>query len=638
MCGITGYVGRFSPDLIDKMTERIAHRGPDGFGYFRAEGAALGHRRLSIIDVAGGAQPIENEDGSLVVVLNGEIYNYQELRSECLARGHRLKTVSDTEVILHLYEDHGERAIEKLFGMFAFALWDKKKRRMWVGRDRFGVKPVYYATGKDWCAFGSEWKSLAVIPQLTQTLNPRAVHDYLAFRYVPGPGGLFDEMRKLPAGHSAIIEQSGKITLQKYWEPPVYDGPWERTDDDYLEEFAELFERSIRRRLMSEVPLGAYLSGGLDSGTIVAAMAKEMGRPVRTFSVGFDFEFDELEGAALTAKHTGAIHTEVKCAPRDIAHLEKILWHLDEPVGDPIIIPMYLLSQAAKKDLTVILAGEGADETLGGYLFHKALLKGTRIANVVPAWARRTLLKWAIAATPARILDKAFQYPARLGKRGKEKIVDFMALLGPENFCGGWRHLVSLFDNRDVAGLYTDEFRRSIATRPAPVELRENAPKTPLNAIIDLQWAHWLPDDILTKQDKLAMANGIEGREPFLDHELVEFALRLPPHLKISGGTTKVILRRYAERLLPTAVTQRKKMPFYAPMERFLKEPAFQAMIDDTLSDKVVRDRGIFRPEAVRALRASLAGGGDFLYAKQIFSLVALELWFRLAVDRRFVR
>ena len=629
MCGIAGYLGLSDHGIIEAMVGLLAHRGPDGKGFHRDTNVALGHARLSIIDVAGGRQPILNEDESLAVVCNGEIYNHLELRRDLEAQGHRFRTHSDTEVILHLYEDHGVRAIDRLFGMFVFALHDRQRNELYIGRDRFGVKPLSYVQMPGVFAFASESKAFDAVPGLSRTLDPGAVHDYLALRYVPGPGGLWREMRKFPAAHWGIVRADGTLETSRYWSPELYDGPWLASDAEYLEGFAERFETSIRRRLMSEVPLGAYLSGGLDSGTIVAAMAREMKRPVRTYSVGFDFEFDELAGAAVTAKHTGSIHTEVKCRPADIAYLPKIIRHLDEPVGDPIVIPMYLLSKAAKESLTVILAGEGADEILGGYLFHKALLKGCRLARLVPRWLRNTLVTGLIGITPPHLLDLAFQYPARLGERGKQKIVDFIGLLGPERIPAAWRHLISLFDERDVRGLYTEDFRRAVlASRGVPVhEPRRGAPD--LNRIIDLQFDHWLPDDILTKQDKLSMANGIEGREPFLDHELVEYALRLPPHLKIDGGTTKVILRRYAERLLPPEVTKRKKMPFYAPMERFVADSTFRDMVGDCLSERAVRERGLFEPKAVGALLELMEKGEDFLYAKQVFALLALELWFR---------
>jgi asparagine synthase (glutamine-hydrolysing) len=446
---------------------------------------------------------------------------------------------------------------------------------------------------------------------------------------------MFREVQKLPAAHYAIVED-GRVTLSRYWQPELYGGPFERTDDEYLEGFAERFERSVRRRMISEVPLGAYLSGGLDSSAIVAEMARQTGQPVRTFTVGFDYEHDELAQAAATAQRLGCRHTEIECRPADIELLPKIVWHLDEPLGDPIVIPMYQLAREAKKHVSVILAGEGADEILGGYLFHKALLLGNRMARVVPGFLRRGLLAPALAATPASWINMAFDYPAALGQRGKQKLLDFLDLVEPRQLPQAYRHLISLFDERDTRDLYTDEFRASLnAARALDDEGGGATHAAPdLNRIVDLQFAHWLPDDILTKQDKMSMAHAIEARVPFLDHELVEYALRLPPRLKIRRGKSKVILRRYARRRLPQAVVKRRKMPFYVPLEKQFSEPAFQDMIDDTLGDRSVRQRGIVRPEAVARLRQAMKHG-EFIHVKQIFSLVTLELWMRMAVDRR---
>ncbi|MDQ3698049.1 MAG: asparagine synthase (glutamine-hydrolyzing) [Gemmatimonadota bacterium] len=637
MCGICGFAGFRDDDLLERMTSSLAHRGPDSAGYFPTDHASLGHRRLSIIDVAGGQQPIANEDGSIAVICNGEIYNYRELREELLARGHRFRTLSDSEVILHLYEDHGpEGCLRRLIGMFAFALYDTRERQLFVARDRLGIKPLYYAELGGRFLFASESKAILRYPGLEPTLDPGAVHQYLALRYVPGPGSMFREIRKLPAAHYALV-RDGQVALHRYWSPELYAGPFSGGEEEYLEGFAEHFERSIRRRLISEVPLGAYLSGGLDSSVIVGAMSRIAPEPVRTFTVGFDYEHDELEDAAATARALGCRHTEVECRIGDVALLPEIVYHLDEPVGDAIVIPMYLLARAAKKEVTVVLTGEGADETLGGYLFHKVLLSAHRFARTVPRGLRRALVAPALSAVPAGALDLAFNYPGALGQRGKQKLVDFLDLLEPDQLPAAYAHLISLFDARDTGPLYADEFRRRIngqgnLTSQSSGPGAADAPW--LNRVLHLQFEHWLQDDILTKQDKVSMASAIEARVPFLDHELVEYALRIPPELKIRRGRSKYILRRYAERLLPREVVSRPKRPFYAPIEKYLEDPAFRELMDDTLSERSVRARGLFRPEAVTALRGRM-NAGEFVYVKQVFSLIVLELWFRMAVDRR---
>jgi len=635
MCGICGFSGFRDDALLRTMMDALRHRGPDAAGELITDSASLGHRRLSIIDVSGGRQPIGNEDDTVSVICNGEIYNYRELRAELIARGHTFRTQSDTEVIVHLYEERGPACVEKLSGMFAFALWDSRRRRMFVARDRMGIKPLYYLEHGGRFLFASEMKSLLHYRGVDPAIDVAAVHRYLALRYVPGPGTMFDCIRKFPAGTHAVVED-GNSTFTRYWEPIVRSGPFDRSDDDYLEEFAERFERSIRRRLISDVPLGAYLSGGLDSGAIVAAMSKLTNEPVRTFTVGFDYEHDELGEAAQTARLLGCRHTEIACGVNDIEHLARIVWHLDEPIGDAIVIPMYLLAKEAKKQVTVVLTGEGADETLGGYLFHRALLLGGRLARTVPRLVRQAVMLPALRASPAAALNLAFDYPASLGARGKLKVIDFARLVGDEHLPEAYLHLISLFDRRDTADLYSDGFASAVNGIALGVRMvgGDNAAAPFLNRALHLQFDHWLPDDILMKQDKMSMASAIEGRVPFLDHELVEFTLGLPPRMKIRGKRSKHILRRYAERLLPEETTSRRKKPFYAPFEKYLEHPMFLDILDDTLSAKTVRERGLFRPAAVAALRDATRAG-DFVHAKQVFSLVVLELWFRMAVDRR---
>ncbi len=636
MCGVCGYVGIREDGLLEAMTDALAHRGPDDFGLFRDGDVGLGHRRLSIIDVAGGQQPIENEDSSAVLIANGEIYNHVELREELIARGHSFRTRSDSEVILHLWEDRGPACVERLNGMFAFAIWDRRERELFLARDRLGIKPLYYAALPGRLLFASELKAILRYRGFDPTPDPHAVLDYLALRYSPGPGGMFREVSKLPAGHTLRLGADGEPRVERYWKPPLATGPFTGRPRDWLEGFGERFERSVRRRLISEVPLGAYLSGGVDSGAIVGAMARLGASPLRTFTVGFDYEHDELAEAAATARAFGCEHTEIECRASDVGLLPEIVYHLDEPIGDGIVVPLYQLAREAKKHVTVILAGEGADEILGGYLFHKALLWGHWIARAVPGPLRRGLLAPLLGATPASWINLAFSYPASLGERGKQKVLDFLALLEPAQLPAAFRHLISLFDARDTPGLFTAEFEASVAAAEAPAPPRYRLdPEVPyLNRIIDLQFASWLPDVILMKHDKLSMAHGIEARVPFLDHELVEYALRVPPALRLRAFKSKAILRRYAAGLLPPRAAARRKMPFYVPVQDYFDEPVLQDMVADTLSDASLRARGILRPDAVAKLRESIHRG-EMVYARQVLSLVILELWFRMAVDRR---
>lgn len=637
MCGICGYIGIDEDGLLESMTDALLHRGPDNAGYYREGGVGLGHRRLSIIDIAGGDQPIFNEDDSLLIIFNGEIFNYQLLRQRLIDKGHRFRTNSDTEVILHLYEDKGPECLHDLNGQFAIAIYDRKKKSLFLARDRLGINPLYYVNIDGQFLFASEFKSILRYRGFQTSLNPQSIHDYLALRYVPGPGSMFNEINKLPAGHYAIVE-NGSPKIHRYWKPEICSGPFNVSEEDCLEGLAEQFERSVKRRLISEVPVGAYLSGGLDSSVIVAAFSKLATEPVRTFSVGFDFEHDELAQAAATAKHLGCHHTEIACRAEDISLLPEITYHLDEPIGDGIVIPLYLLAREAKKQVSVVLTGDGADEVLGGYLFHKALLSGHKLARFTPRFVREKILGPAVSLAPNMLMNSVFDYPAELGQRGKLKIADYLSLLEPDQLPDAYRHLTSLFDARDTDTLYTDDFKSRLSVPHQDTERADLHKAAPfLNRIIDLQFEHWLPDSILMKQDKMAMAHSIEGRVPFLDHELVEYALKLPPRLKIRGRTSKYLLRRYGERMLPTAVTARRKQPFYIPVENYFSQPDFQEMMHDTLSDQSVRQRGIVRPEAVARLRKSMESG-EFIYAKQVLSLMILELWFRIMFDQRGVR
>jgi asparagine synthase (glutamine-hydrolysing) len=358
-------------------------------------------------------------------------------------------------------------------------------------------------------------------------------------------------------------------------------------------------------------------------------MSGLVSEPIKTFSVGFDYQHDELQDAAFTAGTLGCDHHEIACRAEDVMLLPEIVYQMDEPMGDPITIPMYMLSRAAKEKVTVILTGEGGDEVFGGYLFHKVMWAGDVYRRYIPRTIRDRIILPLMAASPASVMNLAFQYPAYLGERGKQKAIDYMNLLEPEQIDDAYRHLISLFDSRDTRGLYTPEFLHQLNKTPPPpdnVDFRANG--SYLNRLIHLQFDHWLPDNMLLRQDKTGMAHAIEGRVPYLDHSLVEFAMRLPPHLKLRRLTGKYILRRFAKNILPAEVTQRKKMPFYVPIENYFKQPDFQALMNELLSEESVRSRGIFQPEAVGSLRDSMQKR-EFLFVKQVFSLMVLELWFR---------
>ena len=636
MCGICGYIGIERDGLIVQMTEALQHRGPDDCGYFKSDKIRLGHRRLSVIDVVDGGQPMTTPDGSLVIVYNGEIYNYRELRKSLSERGHVFQTQSDTEVLLRLYEDKGVEALQKLNGMFAFAIYDRNKDELVLARDRIGIKPLYYLELPGRFLFASEVKALLCYQDWSPTVNPQAVHDYLALRYVPGEGSMFKDIKRVPAGHY-LTYRNGHLRLHRYWSPPEYNDSYSRSDEEYLEEFAQLMEESVRRRLISDVSFGAYLSGGVDSSVIVALMSRLVSKPVKTFSVGFDYKHDELNQAASVAKYLGCDHREVTCRVDDVSLLPKIVYHLDEPMGDAIIIPMYLLSREAKRDVTVILTGEGGDEIFGGYLFHKLMMAGNLYQQLVPGSIRNRVIAPLLSLSPATVMNLAFQYPAHLGNRGKQKVLDYLDLLDPARIEQAYRHLISLFDARDTESLYCQEFQENLS-RDGYSNNHSNTFSLPttepyLNRLLRFQFDHWLPDNMLLRQDKTGMANGIEGRVPYLDHEMVEFAVRLPPHLKLRHLTGKYILRRFAKDMLPFEVAQRKKMPFYVPVETYFQHTSFRELMEELLNEESVRRRGIFQPGTVAQLR-NMMHGREFMVVKQVFSLMVLELWFRIFVDR----
>jgi len=632
MCGICGFAGFEEPGLIESMTESLHHRGPDDFGFHKARGVSLGHRRLSIIDLEGGHQPIESPDGALAIVFNGEIYNYRELRAELEAAGHSFATRSDTEVLLRLFAVHREKALERLFGMFAFAVWDRDREELFLARDRVGIKPLYYVLLPGGVLFASETKALLRCGRWPRTLRAQAVHDYLVLRYVPGSFGMFREVRRLPAGHW-MRWRAGAVEIRPYWEPPAPGGAHALSDRESLEELDALLEQSVRRRLITDVSFGAYLSGGLDSSVIVAHMARLSSAPIKTFSVGFGTAHDEVDQAAATARLLGCDHTMVECRSEDIALLPEIVYHSDEPMGDAINIPMYKLAREAKKKVTVILTGEGGDEVFAGYLFHKVMWAGDLYRRLVPRAVRDGAIRPLLRLAPATLLNLAFRYPAYLGQRGKTKALDYVDILGSQSVERGYRHLISLFDARDTEALFTPEFSRRLREEARDWEPRDDDRGSAFERMLRVQFDHWLPDNMLLRQDKMSMASAVEGRVPYLDHALVEFVLRLPRRRLLRRLAGKHILRRHAARLLPRETARRRKMPFYVPIENWFADPAFVAMMDDLLHPQSVRRRGIFLPDAVDALRRSMHRR-EFLLVKQVFSLMTLELWFRIFVDR----
>ena len=630
MCGICGYAGLEGGEgQLRRMMDAMTHRGPDEAGHYGRRDIGLGFRRLSIIDVESGQQPIWNEDKTVALIFNGEIYNYRDLTRTLIARGHKFATRSDSETIVHLYEEYGIDALNHLRGMFAIAIWDSRSEELYLARDRVGIKPLYYWNLDGRLVFGSEVKSILACKDVPREPNAAAIDAFLTYRFSPGPETLFKDIVKLPAGHW-LRWCGGALTTKRYWSLPQKIDE-RKPDSFYQEKFEAILTESVKMRLMSEVPLGAYLSGGLDSSAIVALMAQESTAPVKTFSVGFGWKGDELDDAAATAKMLGCDHEEVVCRPEDMALLPEIVGYSDEPPGDAIALPTFLLSRQASKKVRVVMTGEGADETLAGYMFHKVLMMGTRYKMLMPRLLHFLVVTPLVGVTPTALLNLFFDYPSYLGDKGRDKIVQYLGTSFHGQIEESYRSLISLFDPKDKRALYSDSFASSL--RAASVKTRDEL--CDFDRMIATQFDDWLPDNVLFRQDKLSMANSLEARVPFLDHELIEFLWQVPPHLKLRGGRNKVLLRNYMGKQLSQAVARRRKKPFFIPMEEFFGHRAFRDLVDQTLNTHQIKNRGYFNTDYVANLCERL-DRREFLAIKQAFALITLELWHQIFIDKSY--
>ncbi len=626
MCGIFGFAGFQDDALLGRMAQVLVHRGPDGEGFYRAPTFSMGMRRLSIIDLAGGGQPIANEDGSQLLCFNGEIYNYVELREELEKLGHRFATRSDTEVIVHAHEQWGTECLDRLNGMFAFALWDIRREELFLARDRTGQKPLYYHRRGGRLVFASEVKALLECKEVPRELNRRAVDPYLALRYVPQPETLFRDIHVLPAGHW-MRWRKGESTIRRWWEVPLGE-PAGRSRADLQEELEALFLDAVHLTMRSDVPFGAYLSAGIDSSLVVAAMTRESA-PVRTFSIGFDSPIDETPKARELASHLGCEHHEIHARPEDFQRLPRVIWHLERPIGDVLILAYYLLAEATRQEVKVVLSGEGADESFAGYSFHKVIRWTEWAHRVVPGFLTRRVVAPAVARAPVELLDRFFVYPAALGRRGRHKTADFLRGYGQRSLDGNYVALRSLFDLEERRALYTPDFRGAASED----WIRADPEEGPfLDRLLALQFDDWLQDNLLLRQDKNTMAHGLELRCPFLDHRIIELAFRMPANMKIRWGVDKWVERQLGRDLLPGENLRRSKNPFYFPLEYFHEKSAVQELIRMCLDEEVVRRRGLFDPAAVTRLVREMESG-EFLVLKQVMGLVILELWQRIFLD-----
>jgi asparagine synthase (glutamine-hydrolysing) len=606
-----------SRELLVRMTDVVAHRGPDSAGYYLNGSIGLGHRRLSIIDLSTGDQPLGNEDGSVQVVYNGEIYNFADVREVLADRGHQFRTRSDTEIIVHAYEEWGERCVDHFRGMFAFAVWDDRRRVLLLGRDRLGVKPLYYALLQDGIVFGSEIKSLLQDPAVEREWDPEALDAYLTLGYVPAPHTIYRQIRKLDAGWTLRVE-NGQAALRQYWDLTFTgDGDASR-EQEYLDRLDELLHEAVKLRLISDVPLGAFLSGGIDSSAVVSTMTRTSAGPVETMSVGFDAkEFDELDHAQAVARHLGVeSHTRV-VQPDVEALLPRLAWHLDEPFADSSAVPTYYVSGAARERVTVALSGDGGDELWAGYARHRV--------EQVEAQARRWL--GPIATSAGRF---GSMLPA--GIRGTRSLghLQFDA-----SSAYAMKHAYDYFRDAERAELYTSDFATSVRESDPYAKHRQLYERCespdPLDRAMYVDAKTYMVDDVLTKVDKMSMAVSLETREPLLDHKLLEYAATIPASLKLRNGQTKYLLRKLLQRRLPQSILDRPKQGFSAPIGKWLAGP-LRGLGNDLLFDGRLAARGIFRDGAVRAVwDAHTAGRAD--HSQRLWSLLMLELWFREYID-----
>jgi asparagine synthase (glutamine-hydrolysing) len=625
VCGIAGIVGR-SGDLTDaatihRMCQTLIHRGPDDEGIYVSQNVGLGMRRLSIIDLAGGRQPIHNEDRTVWIVLNGEIYNFQRLRHELESRGHRFYTNSDTEVVVHLYEEMGADCVHKLRGMFALALYDEKRQSLLLARDRLGKKPLYYAFCDGRLFFGSEIKALlAAAPQLAE-VDPEGLLQYFYFGYIPDPFAIFRRIHKLPPGN--LLEYSGTVSsVRQYWDLPVYGSHAPGSEEEYLKELEHRLTEAVSLRLTSDVPLGALLSGGIDSSIIVALMARTSGSRVKTFTVGFRAEeFNEAKYAQMVADQFGTDHHELIVEPNIQETLDYLSGMLEEPFGDSSMIPTYHVCRMAREHVTVALSGDGGDELFAGYDRYSAAMNRTNF-DFLPAWAGDIYRDHIHGHLPPGLYGKNLIWNALLSAR--ERYLDMMSIFPALN--------------RERA-FFTEDFVRHARRLPDPLtqfrKYYDLAPANdPLSRLLYLDTKTYLTGDILTKVDRMSMATGLEVRVPMLDHEFTEWVAELPIDSKFRNGTRKYILKKLAERLgIPGLLLRRSKQGFALPLADWIKNELKEEFLSVLLEGRTLQ-RGYFKAEAVRTLLFEHLRGRRNR-SGLLWRMLVLELWHRNFLEAR---
>jgi asparagine synthase (glutamine-hydrolysing) len=627
MCGIAGFAdlasrhGTAGSDRtrLKGMCDVMRHRGPDDEGVHIEPGVAMGMRRLSIIDLSTGHQPIHNEERTVWVVFNGEIYNYRELRDALEASGHTFYTASDTETIVHGYEEWGDQVFSRLRGMFAIAIWDARERTLLIARDRAGIKPLYYGEGDGRLFFGSEAKCLLVNPEIDREIDLMALDHYLAYLYTPRDRAIFRGIRKLPPGHYLKLHD-GRLSIERYWQIPIV-GAFRGSEAEALDELEQTLSAAVQSHLLSDVPLGAFLSGGIDSSVVVALMARASGKPVRTFAIGFDeSEFNELPHARRVAEYLGTEHHEFVVRPDAAAILDRLIWHFDEPFADSSAIPTWYVSEMARRHVAVVLSGDGGDELFGGYDRYLPHPRVQSFDRLVPGVGR------AVASAAWRALPH--------GMTGK----NFLRHVA-RNAQGRYLDSMTFFHVDERRELLSPDVRRALGSWDAEAVFREPFDRLeglPFPAqMMAFDFETYLPGDCLTKVDRMSMAHSIESRVPLLDHLVVEFAASLPIDMKINGDRRKHLLRKLAFRLVPQELLDRPKQGFGVPIGHWFRG-SMRDVCGDVLRSAETRQRGYFNPAFVdRIFDEHLAGKRD--HSLRLWQLVIFELWHRQYVGAALV-
>ncbi len=626
MCGIAGFISRdrgasLEPReaLLDRMCKVIAYRGPDEQGMVVRGRAALGMRRLSIIDLEGGQQPIYTEDGNLAIVFNGEIYNFRELRRELESLGHRFRSKSDTEVVVHAFEEYGVDCLSKLRGMFAFAIWNFREETLFIARDRVGKKPLFYSQipNGDF-VFGSELKTLLVHGGLTRSIDKSALDAYLTFGYVPEEFCIFEGVRKLPPGHYVVLK-NGETSVRQYWDFKFDADEPEQSEEYYVRTLREKLEEAVRVRMISDVPLGAFLSGGVDSSTVVAYMSKLSDTPVKTFSIGFNEDsFDELKYARVAAKHFGTEHHEFVVTPDLVEIIDELVWHFDEPFADSSALPTFMVSKLAREYVTVVLSGDGGDELFGGYTRYTTNESRDVFARL-PHGIRTGVLQKLSMSLPHGAPGKNYLY--NIGLAGNDRYIDSISHFnGPRR-----RALYAKGYAEELNGTFGigEELYRKLADAVGG--------GSAIDKLLYLDSKTYLPGDILTKVDRMSMANSLEARVPLLDHKLIEFVMTIPSTLKMNGSVSKYILKKAMEGTVPNEILHRSKQGFGVPIGEWIKQQLRARIVSD-LRDQRTRERGYFDEKYIDTLLDEHQRNRRD-HSHELWMLWMLELWHRRFVD-----